>query len=379
MIRKMQLIGAIATFAFALICGHTYAATFTVMADIAANSPGNPTPLEGVTRLVTDGRTYVNTYFNGSGGGPGGGPPTPPSNSEVGDRIRSVFAVSIDAARNGVNNTPVNGPGAEPTSLILIGAFNGTTVGFDAGGQAIIAFDVGRAGLVAVAPSTFLSNDPDTWGIGGSVAAATRAEWSMEITGDGVTPDNGFNVFIPPGTLNTASIDPVNPTQTAGRFKFVEDSAVNDNPGDGFVTPTPSAALAAFIAAFGGTQALVATSDLDIEVPLNLTTEGLIGATDLAVLNAIAAWAGLGDLGGAGTAFATAIDTTPDGAYGDVEWEIAPNTINSTGDFRSQGGIDVFPAVQIAAIPEPSTICIWGVGLLGLAVCRRFRGRKDQN
>jgi hypothetical protein len=375
--RRSRVFAAIAMFAIVMFCGQAHAITLTVMADIDANDPGPPgganaAPLENIEVMVAQGRTYVNGYVDG---GAVGAPPA------LGDRIRTVFAVEITSATNGVANSPVLGPGAGTNSMVLIGALDGLTVGFDGSGNAIVAFGAGRAGIVNPALTGFLSNDPETWGAGATAAAvgaATSAEWSMEVTSDAVAPDNGFALFIPGGTLNTASIDPVNLLQTSGRFKFVEDSTAGDNPGDAFVTPLPSAGVQAFINAFGGLEGLVATSDLDLEATLDLTAEGLIGAADLAILNAIAAWAGLGDLGGAGTAFATALDTTAGGPYAATAWEIAPGNIASSGDFRSQGTIDIFPVVQLTAIPEPSTICIWAVGLVGVSVCQRLRSRRKQ-
>lgn len=294
--------------------------------------------------------------------------------------IRSVTAEFIGSATPGGFNPTVFGD----DSVIAFSATRGVITGF-IGGAPVIRVDEGRLYLAQAGAS--LSEDPSTWAT--AFATGVFAEY---VLGPRETVISGATLGllagspgtpIPASLINVQTPNSLDPSAAQQRLVFLEDSTAAQNAialvdptlegggdvvdvflgGNNFLSNVDSSANPDFVKVAEGFLIDVDTTILDE----TYASWGL-NLADLAVLNAIATAAGLGNLGGAGTGFATTgenplvlTDYSPTGGIGP----------NFNGDAISEFGSNNYIIYQAA--PEPSSIALLSVGLVGLALAYRRR------
>lgn len=326
-------------------------------ASVDANDGVNGPPLPpggggGVTMLIANGRVYTNTI--------------PVPGGPVGNDVRTILAFELTTASNDVNFNPVLGPGAANTHLLVLGAVEGIVVNVT-GNLVTANFNLGRVGLFA-APANYNSNNPNTWGLGGGIVPLSV--WDLKPR-EAVQPDTPNPALAAQHTyaaaqVNQSSVDSqVGSTQSEGRFLFKEASPPDAVEGDNFITVFPTNPV-------GNVQdeGIFAGTGQQVEG----VGSGVLDNAGLGILNSLAAWAGLLDLGGAGTAWATGLGGAPVTDWNPLFTGGNPN-INLNGDFRARvDGAEFDPMYQV--VPEPTSLLVWGcLGLLGVVLGTRLRRR----
>jgi hypothetical protein len=358
------------------------AVIITVQANFQAVSGGHGPPLAGIDTMTSNGKTFTNTYVN------------PGDPFVAGTRfVRSIVATQVTTLKNTTTYNGIELQGGN--EIVVIAAVDGVLVA-----PGVALFTSGRMGLVSVTPGSFNSNDPTSWGLsvtgdgmGGSLVDTVAGSFFTEyqlLGQDYSTWNNGDYVLFSTTQMNTSSVDLwAGQEQIEGRFNFGEDSPLGADPGDGFVTTTP-------IDVMPGVPGPVNIPDLPTIEGLLGTTEDVIEQLLLAaitaptnpdplggaplpnwglgsenILNAIGMW-GFGTIvttGGIDDGFAdwgagTVADFIPAFSGG----------INTSGDFRATNDTNSRPTLQ--PIPEPATVAIWAVGLMGAVGFNRLRRRK---
>jgi hypothetical protein len=322
-------------------------------------------PLPHVTVIDANGKLFTNSVSGDITAG-------------IGVKIHTVGVVEVTTARNGVNWTPLGGPGTNTDPIIMVFAVSGRVISLGANVFTAV-YDIGRAGMLNPS-SGYNAGNPDSWNFGSAIAPNTFAEWTLKrqesVTPDITDPDLAFQTTFLAKDVNTSSVDSRVGQQAQGRFLFREDSdnspAAPLNPGDDFLVVKPNVNVDPL------DEGIFTTLGQVIE-QVTVATSG-ITASDLAVLNAIAAWAGLPDLDADTFGdFATGLVDGRPGSYTDWfpafgEYGLAANQVTS-GDFRGNlTGVAIHPGYQI--VPEPASLAIWSLGLLGFGMFASRRRRK---
>jgi hypothetical protein len=302
--------------------------------------PAGP-PLTGVTSIgINPLRFYTNT-FAGAG--------------TTSADVRDVFAGVYASAHDNVSYSNILGPGAATTFLNIVGAVQGTadqTTG-------VSTLNILKGGFEILASATPLNTAaPATWT--GTVVATFTLGPKVGITPGSPNPGESVQIVQDAATQNTSSINATNPSQNQGRVLFLNSTGGTPGASGFLLAGDPSAPQPPI--------GLWSHFGQNIEATVTAANSGLNNTTDLATMNAVfsmftglAKWAtGIGDQGN-GTSDWNPLSPTPGGL---------------PTDFRALGeGVEQDP---IAAVPEPTSIALMGMGLGGLVLAIRRRKNKDQ-
>jgi hypothetical protein len=284
--------------------------------------------------------------------------------STTGD-IHTVSAQIINTARTPLQTSLSFAPHGSGNILVAISGVSGHLVA-----DGTVLFDTGKLFLVEVAEATFNPQDPDTW-VGTLVATYSLTTPQDVLPGSavGINP-SGAIVPQDASVINLSALAAI-PGAPQGQFLFIEDRPTNFIHD---VVPPQNGPLAGL-----PTNEGLLTQIGQIVNP-NSTGQTLDGValtnSDLDVLNAVAAAAGLSNTGGAGTAFATGF-----GGAGSVSSDFFADpaglgTHTGTGDFFAALSSTTYLVVQ--AVPEPSTFALAGMGLVALCgMAARRRNKKS--
>lgn len=240
---------------------------------------------------------------------------------------------------------PNFGMGVEGVAVFALGGQVASIVGPAVTG----AFTAGTISIYTIPTGTFLSGDPSSWGTGGSLVA----QWSVAVPTDVLQGNmdataGGF----PAATINTITINVASALQQQGRL--LSDETALGNPGANLLNVTTFDPLS--VGDVVGVEQLF--SDIAETIQNPGATAFNINAADLALLNAIAAAAGLGG-------FAS--------GFGDAAGEYNPFSGLTSFDFASVLAAINSPGVQLQAIPEPTSLAVWGLAMGGIALAYRRR------
>lgn len=299
------------------------------------------------------GYSYANQY-TGAVGLPVGG-----------ERVRTVTADVITGyTQNPGGMLPIFNNLGGNDKIVAIFAGDGT-ISVGMGGLQTATFTSGRlwffeSPVSGPGNAFFDPINPSTWGFGGAPLAVFDLIAPMDIApGNALANGNAFSA----SQVNNISLNSLAPQQAQGRFLFRD---VNDP----YILVTDPLLVPGVVAIQEGLWGT-------IEESLDQTPDPL-SAGNLAILNQIAAAAGLGNLGGAGTAFATGLGSGLNTDFGPTG---LPNA-GATGDFQFNLGSSFVPGLigrPEIEIPEPASMIVWGVGMgiAGLMGARYRRKKAD--
>jgi hypothetical protein len=284
----------------------------------------------------------------------------------LGAGIRTVSAYLVGGATDGIQHTSVEF--ADGDKLVLLTVIQGSITSV-AGGDVTATFTAGRTFAIKIATGAFDSRNPETFDDGTIVAEFVLKGKEAVVSGDPLGADVTFADF----QTNQSSVNSLATQQTQGVFLFREDSQPGQDPGDDLLSNVDQSVIPPGL--IFHSESLISDIDqtllfTDLEAYELGANPGGLGAGDLAVLNAFAAAAGLLDLGGAGTAFATGLGGA---ATTDFNPQFPPPLGDGpTGDFFATLGADNYVAIQ-AIVPEPGSMTLLG---LGAALCSGFGLRR---
>lgn len=375
MYRKLFAAGVAAAFSLAF-AADAQAVFITSNGKVQLKDPGSPgsPPIPGATLLDDQGKVFTNQVS----GGLVGGVPT------IGSEVRSIAIGIIDGVGDFMDGEFTDLSLPDGSELVFVTAVRGTVA---PGPPGTVLFTEGRVFAFAKPAAGFNSNDPDTW----APIGTAFAEWNLapqQAWLDG--SPTGEAVSFAASQVNASGINAITPSnQGQGQFLFVEDSTAAQTAGatpgggpgtggDNFISDVVDNSPPGLVKsdeAIGVTisQTIESTSATDLP---NMAGDffSLLGATDLAILNGFgaAAFSAGADLGG-GAFFATGIGG-PAAPMAFFNPRFGPG-VAPTGDFRAI--LDFEGYVGHLAVPEPTSIALFGIGALGLTGVRRRRRTSD--
>lgn len=310
----------------------------TTNGDVALDSSAATSPplndVKSFSSPTTSSKVYTNQY-TGSG--------------FVAGMIRTVVIQRLESAANLDVHTLLREPGdPETLAVYAVTALEGTLA------AGVVRYSAGAL-MVITGARTLDPTDPSSFSMAEILGAYALSPPDAVASG----PFGSPGVLVPAPLMNTSTV--VFPPATAlANLLFGEDliptfiTNVKD-PLSG--VPLPIDVEGLYVQAL---QVEIETIDL------------VRDAADIAFLNAAAAAAGLSDLGGAGTAFATGIGLAPTD-YGPT----GPTPGVSSGDFHGRVQATAYIVAQ-SAVPEPTSMVLFGIGagLYGFGARRRRRAEK---
>lgn len=375
--KKFAAFAAIAVAALLSTVNNASATYYTTNATIEVYNPTvGPPPVDDVYQgtFQTSGKAYTNQWS-------GAGPNAPGSEIRT-VTIQTVTGVLVpgnDLTPSYIDTTP--GPGETAAQFIVISAVRGTVLPAGPAGNHAAVFTEGTAFATYRAGATGATAiDPTTFSF-----ANTFSQY--ELVNDDV--DNGFpfdaEKALPftvsanaggasvPGQINTSSPNTVLAGQLA-YFLFKEASTREQNAaagpdgsgnfGDDFISNAEFPALPGLLP---GAEGIVSELSQTIDPAAgyaSLVAGGTYAADLLTALNAIWAAAFPGEV------WASGITLAGGGAGPDHDWD----PFHASGDFRGNLSGRFGPTIQ--AVPEPSTLALFGLGIAGLVGYRARRRSK---
>jgi PEP-CTERM motif len=286
----------------------------------------------------------------------------------LGSQIRTVSALAVGGATDGIQHTSVRF--ANGDILVIVSAIQGSITTVSAS-QQTATFTAGRAFAMRFAVGTFDSRNPASWAAGTVVAEYALKPQEDVFSGSPLGSDINYAAAL----TNQSSVNSATNAQTQGVFLFREDSQTFQTPGNNLMFNVDQSVIPPGWVFHSESlvsdidQTLLFTDLENFELGAN---PGGLNAADLGILNAFAGAAGFGDLGGAGTGFATGLGGA---GVADFNPQFPPGVGDvPTGDFFATYGADNYVAVQ--AVPEPSSMLLLTLGVGGLGLYRRIRGTK---
>lgn len=355
----------IASFALVCVLAHGVASQASVVTTIGTFEaeqliPSVGPPLLSISVLRSNGGGIYTNQYTGSAGASG--------------LVRTVTAIPINIMRDGVSYTPVGGPSstaATPTNLVAFIGLEGTITSL---GTA--SFTAGRALVYETTPFGFEPRNPSSWGFAGGTLLAEF----MLAPPETVFPGGGgaFTTIaapVPGSDVNLSIFDGLTVGDTDFQFLFKEDSAVTTaTTGDNWMRDlfNPGGAPIVY-------EGLLAEGEQDLDsLARGRSISGgfTLDAADLAVLNAIAGAAGLANLGGAGTGFATGFGVGGGGPTTDyyIDLGMFP-AAGLEGDlYANTAEFNAYPVLNVV-VPEPTAVLVWSclAAVAALIVGRRHR------
>ncbi len=326
------------------------AAFFTEQSTVQVQSLVPPAgPISPAILIETGaGRTFTNTY----------------GLDRSGDAlVRSVGVIVINDVKTGPNGgqtfSAIVDPAAPTHALVVAFALDGHTTG---PGSPTVQFTSGGAG-VWQAPTNLNTDDASTWFSNFSNPIyQTVLSTPQDIfigNGDTLGGHNPGDLAIPAPLVNLSSINAANPTLIQGTLLFNEPFPQN------FInTNTPNSGIDSILAIANQTigNQTSASNLLNADTP-----GGGTAAQKQSVVNALAAFFGLSNLGGPNTAFATfgsgtSTDYRPGG----------PGPLDA-GDFSATATVELYSGAEI---PEPSTFGLMAIGTAAIGLFAGFRSNR---
>jgi len=320
-----------------------------------ANTATGPiTQVNTVQGTANGGASFVNQYTSGSF-------------PVTGDKVRTVAADIVTGYTTNPGGVIVGSgaPIGQKYTAVFIADGNVTVTG----GTPTVTFasGSGRVFLFQSAPAGFTANDPTTWGISGSPVASWTVSSPIDIVpGNANANPNSFAA----ASVNSFTANAGAGNQAQGRIIFTDTS-------DPFLTVTDPLPPG-FVFVSEGLYANISETVADPTVFPFGGAGNANAAAAIAALNQVAALAGLSNLGGANTGFATGF-----GAGGATNFN--PSANFSTGDISFTLGLSAVPGdIGVPpgggpSIPEPATVTMLGLmlGTVGIGrLIRRYRGKK---
>lgn len=275
--------------------------------------------------------------------------------------IRTVFAARALTATDGKTFSSVRGPTGG--NLILFAGLEGTLIA-----PGSVNFTDGKL-FVVETTGGFNGRNPSTFGFPGTILATLELATAPVIA---TGPTGLFIAPVFPPTQNISAFDGVTIGDTDFSFLFADDGTGTffsdiSNP---FSNASPTIGLHV-----EGEQDLQNGSGISV-VPGNSAFD--LDSTDLDVLNAIAAAAGLSDLDGLfpGSAFATALGGSSVSPTNEFFMDPA-GLASGTGEgdlFARTNESNFIPVIE--GVPEPATFMVW-VGLSSFAALTVTRRRNS--
>jgi hypothetical protein len=249
-------------------------------------------------------------------------------------------------------------PAAPTHSLVVAFALDGHTIG---PGAPTVQFTSGGAG-VWQAPTVINTDDASTWfsNFANPIYQTVLSSPTDIFIGNGDTlgGHNPGDLAIPSAQVNLSSINAANPTLIQGTLLFNEPFAQD------FINTIPHNGVDSILAIANQTigNQMAASNLLNQD-----TAGGGTAAQKQAVVNALAAFFGLSNLGGANTAFATfgsgtSTDYLPGG----------PGPLDA-GDFSATATVQLYSG---ANVPEPSTFGLMAIGTAAIGLFAGFRSNR---
>jgi hypothetical protein len=281
--------------------------------------------------------------------------------------VRAVGIIVISGLNTASGGTfsGITGPGAAGTGLVVAFALDGHTI---APGSPTVQFTSGGSAFWTEA-ANFTRDDPTKWfaNFNNPIYATALAAPTDIFIGNGDTLGGHAvgSLAIPASSVDLSSINLGNQSLIQSTLLFNETFDPNH-----FIDTTPHNGLDSLLAVANQTSSLgSATNQQNASDLLNTNTAGGgTAAQKQAVVNAIAGFFGLSNLGGPNTQFAdfgsgTATDYQPTQAG-----------INSF-DFSATATVELYSG---ANVPEPSAVTLMAIGTCAIGLFARIRSNRKK-
>lgn len=282
------------------------------------------------------------------------------------------------------------GPAALAAPIIGL-AGPSTLVGFDSTAPSAVTSTLGVTGLngealrgIDVRPSNgqlyALGQSGGLFTIDTASGAATRVAGPGVPLGGG-SPDVGVAFNPVPDAIRVVTATDLNLRVNPTTGVTVTDGTLAYAPGDANAGTNPAVTAAAYTNQVPGTVTATmlygidaATGSLVLQNPPNNGTLATIGSLGL---NFLASGIGFDIDGLSGQALASL--TTSTGANGLYSINLGTGAASFLGGFGAAGVSDIaFGRIGPVAVPEPASLALFGIGLLGMAIARQRRRARPQ-
>ena len=310
-------------------------------------------PIAGTTLIDSGtGRTFTNTYGVDASGDA---------------LVRAVGVIVVSGINTALGGTfsGITGPGAGGTGLVVAFALDGHTI---APNSQTVQFTSGGAGFWQQA-GNFTRDDPTKWfaNFANNIYSSALTSPKNIFIGNGDTLGGHAvgSLAIPSSSVNLSSINLGNQSLIQSTLLFDETFDPNH-----FIDTTPHIGPDGLLAVANQTSSLGSSTNQQAASDLlnTNTSGGGTAAQKQAVVNAIAAFFGLSNLGGANTAFAdfgsgTATDYQPTG--------VGLNAF----DFSATATVQLYSG---ATVPEPSAATLMAIGTIAIGLFARIRSNRQK-